>query len=159
MTGCMREVQTQADMAWRMTQMNSLSKPRRASRGDRRSRADPGDKTAVLISGGWPMDQRDEISLLLTVAAEAAAARVTLFTVFVPMPLVSTDRRMMSFSPIGDSNLHSGPLENLAAMTGGGCTVPTPAPSCVRTDLGGTRGFYRLGIEGDRRTGTRRASA
>jgi VWFA-related protein len=149
-TGCMREVQAQADMAWRTTQMNSLSSLAALRVAINDLGRIPGDKTAVLISGGWPMDQRDEISLLLTVAAEAAAARVTLFTVFVPMPLVSTDRRMMSFSPIGDSNLHSGPLENLAAMTGGGSYRAEAGAEAVFERISGElAGFYRLGIEGD----------
>ena len=32
-----------------------------------------GDKTVILISGGWPMDDRDEMSTMSMVAAEAAA--------------------------------------------------------------------------------------
>ena len=110
----------------------------------------PGDKTAILLSGGWPIDQRDEISLLLTVAAEAAAARVTLFTVFVPMPMISAERRVMSVSPIGDSNLHSGPLENLAAMTGGGWyRAEVGAEAAFERITRELAAYYRLGIERD----------
>jgi len=38
-----------------------------------------------LVSGGWPMDHRDEVSLLLN-SPPRRRLRVTLFTMFVPMP-------------------------------------------------------------------------
>jgi len=149
-TGCLRDVQTQAEMAWSMTQANSLTSLSALRVALQDLGRVPGDKTAVLISGGWPIDQRDEISLLLTVAAEAAAARVTLFTVFVPMPSVSVERRVMSLTPIGDSNLHSGPLENLAAMTGGGSyRAEVGAEAAFERITRELAAYYRLGIERD----------
>ena len=150
MTGCLRNVQMQADMAWRTTQVNSLASLSALRIALKELGRVPGDKTAVLISGGWPMDQRDEISLLLTVGAEAAAARVTLFTVFVPMASTLAERRAMSFSPIADFYLHSGPLENLAAMTGGGSYRAEVGAEAVFQRL--TRelaAYYRLGVESD----------
>ena len=53
-----------------------------------------GDKTVILISGGWPLDDRDEMSIMSSVAADAAAARATLFSIFVPTSTFSADRRM-----------------------------------------------------------------
>ena len=47
-----------------------------------------GDKTVILISGGWPLDERDETSLISEVAAEALAARATIFTIYVPTSLL-----------------------------------------------------------------------
>ena len=79
-----------------------------------------GDKTVILISGGWPLDEREETSMMSTVAAEAAAARATFYTMFVPASTFSADRRAMSSAPASDQFLHSGPLETLAGMTGGG---------------------------------------
>ena len=75
-----------------------------------------GDKTVVLISGGWPLDERDEISHHAHRRREAAAARATVFTVFVPPTSFSADRRMMTIDAAGRrSYLYSGPLETLAA--------------------------------------------
>jgi hypothetical protein len=109
-----------------------------------------GDKTVILISGGWPLDERDETTLMESVAADAAAARATLFTVFVPMSTSSADRRMMSLSPSRDQYIQWGPLDTLASMTGGGS---------VRAEVGAEiafdrlarelAGFYRLGVEKD----------
>jgi VWFA-related protein len=75
MDSCTRNIQMQAEAAWRMTQMTSLAslaalRQTLAALGRVR-----GDKTVILISGGWPMDEREETSLMSTVAAEAAAAR------------------------------------------------------------------------------------
>jgi len=148
MNSCRRDIQMQADVAWSMAQMTSLSSLLALRRFIAELGRVPGDKTVVLISGGWPMDDRDEISLLSTVAAEAAAARATLFTIYVPTSTISAERRMMSSSPVADAYLYSGPLENLAAMTGGGS---------FRADVGAEVAFqritrelsacYRLGIE------------
>ncbi|MGE5198428.1 MAG: hypothetical protein ACM3H9_02225, partial [Rhodospirillaceae bacterium] len=73
---CLRNLQTQAEMAWRSTELNSLASISALRAALQELGQVPGDKTAVLISGGWPLDERDEISLLSQVAAEAAAARV-----------------------------------------------------------------------------------
>ncbi len=89
-----------------------------------------------MISGGWPLDERDEISLVSTVAAEASAARATVFSIFVPTPIFSADRRTMTSTPLADNYLYSGPLETLAAMTGGGS---------FRAEVGAESAFERLG--------------
>ena len=109
-----------------------------------------GDKTVILISGGWPMDDRDEMSTLSMVASEAAAARATIFTIYVPAPTFSADRRMMTSTPLADSYLHSGPLETLAAMTGGGLFRAEVSADAAFERLGRElSGFYRLAIEKD----------
>jgi hypothetical protein len=83
-----------------------------------------------------------------TVAQDAAAARATLFTVFVPTSTSSADRRIMSISPARDQYLQWGPLDTLASMTGG---------SSVRAEVGAEiafdrlarelMGYYRLGVQ------------
>ena len=109
-----------------------------------------GDKTVILISGGWPLDERDEISLVSTVAAEAAAARATVFSIFVPTPAFSADRRTMTSTPLADNYLYSGPLETLAAMTGGGSFRAEVAAEAAFERLGRElAGYYRIGIEKD----------
>ena len=115
----------QAESTWRsvlMTSMTSISALRQALSQLAQVR---GDKTVILISGGWPMDERDEMSTLSTVASEAAAARASIFTIYVPAPAFSADRRLMTSTPLADNYLHSGPLETLAAMTGCGASNET----------------------------------
>jgi tetratricopeptide (TPR) repeat protein len=107
-----------------------------------------GDKTVILISGGWPLDEREETSLMTTVAVEAAAARATLFTIFVPGSMFSADRRVMSSAPARDQFLHVGPLETLAAMTGGGTFRAEVNADAAFERLGRElAGYYRLGVE------------
>jgi hypothetical protein len=109
-----------------------------------------GDKTLILISGGWPLDEREETSMMATVAADAAAARVTLHTLFVARSTFSAERRALSSTPARDQYLHYGPLETLASMTGG---------SSYRTEVNAEgafdrlsrelSGYYRIGVEKD----------
>ena len=109
-----------------------------------------GDKTVVLISGGWPMDDRDQLSIVSTVASEAAAARATVFSVFVPPALFAADRRMLTSTPVSDSYIYSGPLETLAAMSGGGTYRAEVNAESVFERLGRElAGYYRIGIEKD----------
>jgi VWFA-related protein len=147
---CTRDLQMQAESAWRGTVMTSLSsvsalRQLLASLGRVR-----GDKTVILISGGWPLDERDEMSLLSTVAGEAAAARATLFTLFVPGSTYSAARRVMSSTPSRDQYLYSGPLETLASMTGGGSfRAEVSAESAFERLSRELSGYYRLGVEKD----------
>jgi VWFA-related protein len=135
---CTRDLQMQADMAWREAQATSLSSLAALRHMLAALRSVPGDKTVILVSGGWPLDMREEHSVLSTVAADAAAARATLYTFFVPASMFSADRRMISSTPMRDADLHLSPLETLAGMTGGGS---------FRTEVGAEGAFERLGRE------------
>jgi hypothetical protein len=108
----------------------------------------------VLISGGLPLDERDQMSLLSTVATDAAAARTTVFTFFVPASGVSASRRTMASSPSADERVQGWPLETLASMTGGASyRVDVGAESAFERLTGELAGYYRLGVErtpGDR---------
>lgn len=150
MNSCTRDIQMQAESTWRTAQMNSqasLSALRQFLEMLGRIR---GDKTVILISGGWPMDDRDQIPMLMSVAADAAAARATFFTMFVPPSSFSADRRIMTSTPLADSYLHSGPLETLASMTGGGSFRAEVGAEAVFDRLGRElSGYYRIGIEKD----------
>jgi VWFA-related protein len=149
-SACTRDIQMQAEATWRTAQMNSqasLSALRQFLTALGRVH---GDKTVILISGGWPLDDRDEVSLMLQVAADAAAARATLFSIFVPTSSFSADRRLMTSTPLADSYLHSGPLETLAAMTGGGSYRAEVGAEAVFERIGRELGgYYRVGIERD----------
>ena len=99
---CLRNIQMQADMAWRSAQATSLTSLTALRQVLTTLAQFGGDKMLVLISGGLPLDERDQMSLLSTVAADAAAARTTLFTFFVPPSGVSATRRTMASSPSAD---------------------------------------------------------
>ena len=150
LNSCTREIQMQAESTWRTAQMNSL-----ASLSALRQFLDMlgrvrGDKTVILISGGWPLDERDEIPMLSSVAADAAAARATIFTMFVPTSSFSADRRLMTSTPLADNYLHSGPLETLAALTGGGSFRAEVGAEAAFERLGRElSGYYRIGIAKD----------
>jgi hypothetical protein len=140
----------QAEATWRTAQMNSLASLSVLRQYLTALGRVHGDKTVILISGGWPLDERDEVSLMLQVAADAAAARATLFSVFVPTSSFSADKRLMTSTPLADSYLHSGPLETLAAMTGGGSYRAEVGAEAVFERIGRElAGYYRVGIEKD----------
>ncbi len=150
MSSCARDLQMQADSAWRMAQMTSLSSITALRQTLSALARVRGDKTVVLISGGWPLDERDENMMMATVAAEAAAARATIFTIYVPASTFSADRRGISPAPARDQHIHVGPLETLAAMTGGNSfraeVNADAAFERLRREVGG---YYRVGVEKD----------
>jgi VWFA-related protein len=150
MDSCTRDIQMRADWAWRQAQMTSLASLSSLRQVLSVLAQVPGDKTIILISGGWPLDEREQTSLMSTVAGEAAAARATIFTLFVPAMTASASRRLVSTTPVNDQHLQLWPLETLAGMTGGGSfRVEVGAEGAfqrIRRELGG---YYRLGIEKD----------
>jgi hypothetical protein len=140
----------QAESTWRAAQMNSLASISALRQFLSMLGRVGGDKTVILISGGWPLDERDEISIVSTVAADAAAARATVFSVFVPTPIFSADRRMTTSTPLADNYIYAGPLETLAAMTGGGSFRAEVSAETIFERLGRElAGYYRVGIEKD----------
>jgi VWFA-related protein len=148
--GCTRDLQMRAEWAWRgaqMTSQTSVNSFRQLLSALERVR---GDKTIILISGGWPLDDREQHTLMSTVASEAAAARATLYTLFVPGSAGSASRRMMSATPANDSYLQSSPLDTLASMTGGSSFRAEVGADAVFARLSRElSGFYRIGVEKD----------
>ena len=135
-------------MAWRSAQATSLTSLTALRQVLTTLAQFGGDKMLVLISGGLPLDERDQMSLLSTVAADAAAARTTLFTFFVPPSGVSATRRTMAASPSADERIQGWPLETLASMTGGASyRVDVGAQSAFERLTGELAGYYRLGVE------------
>jgi VWFA-related protein len=145
---CSRTLQMQAESAWREVESTS-----QATLGALRQMLEDmsriqGDKAIILISGGWPLSEHEEMSAISNLASEAAAARATFFTLFVPHTAVAVDRRQMSTTVTRDQLIQSGPLEMAASMTGG---------SYYRADVGAEGvfdriaremgGFYRLGVQ------------
>ena len=72
---CGRQIQMLAESAWReveVTSMSSITAMRQVLAALARV---PGDKTVVLISGGWPLNDNEEMSIISNLATDAAAAR------------------------------------------------------------------------------------
>jgi VWFA-related protein len=150
LNSCTRDIQMQAESAWRSAQMNSLASISALRQFLAMLGRVRGDKTVILVSGGWPLDDREEMSILSQVAADAAAARATVFSVFVPASSFSADRRFMTSTPLADNYLHLGPLETLAGMTGGGSFRAEVGAEAVFERLARElAGYYRIGIEKD----------
>ena len=150
MDGCTRDIQMRAEWAWRGAQMTSLSSIT-ALRQVLASLAQvPGDKNIILVSGGWPLDEREQTSLLAMVADEAAAARATLHTLVMPSSISSASLRVASSTPVNDYWLQSWPLETIAGMTGGASyRVDVGAESAFERLSRELGGYYRLGVEKD----------
>jgi tetratricopeptide (TPR) repeat protein len=128
-----------------MTSQSSVSSLRQLLSALERVR---GDKTVILISGGWPLDDREQHTLMSTVASEAAAARATLYTLFVPGATGSASRRMISATPANDSYLQSAPLDTVASMTGGSSYRAEVGADAVFDRLSRElSGFYRIAVE------------
>ena len=148
MDSCTRDVQMQAESTWRAAQMTSLASLMSLREVISQLSHVGGDKTVILISGGWPLDEREETSVLAPIAAEAAAARVTLFTLYVPPTQFSADRRVINNSPSRDHFMQYGPLDMLAHMTGGGSFRAEVNAEAAFERLGRElSGYYRIGVE------------
>ena len=140
-----------AEWAWRgaqMTSQTSVNSFRQLlsalERGARRQDDHPDlgrmaagrSRTAHADGHAWP--------------SEAAAARATLYTLFVPGSAGSASRRMMSATPANDSYLQSSPLDTVASMTGGSSFRAEVGADAVFDRLSRElSGFYRIGVEKD----------
>ena len=149
-SSCTRDLQMRAEWAWRGVQMTSLTSINSMRQLLASLATVRGDKTIVLISGGWPLDDREQHTLITTLASEAAAARASFYTLYVPNTIGSASRRMITSTPANDSYLHSGPLDTLASMTGGASYRAEVGAEAVFDRLGRElSGFYRIGVEKD----------
>ena len=145
---CARDLKRRAEWTWRNAQMTSLSSLTGLRNALGTLARVPGDKTVILISGGWPLDEAEETSLIAQAAADAAAARATIFSLFVPATQIAAMRQVVRPTPVDDQWLYTRPLENLAAMTGGGShrlyVGAEPAFDRVARE---TAAYYRIGVE------------
>ncbi len=149
-SSCTRDLQMRAEWAWRGVQMTSQTSINSMRQLLASLAAVRGDKTVVLISGGWPLDDREQHTMITTLASEAAAARASFYTLYVPNTVGSASRRMITSTPANDSYLHSGPLDTLASMTGGASYRAEVGAEGVFDRLGRElSGFYRIGVEKD----------
>lgn len=145
---CLREIQSSAEMAWGAARADSLASLTALRQVLAALARVPGDKTMILISGGWPMDEREQMSDLSPVAGDAAAARVTLYSFVLPHSDMSATHSRFVLTSSRDQFLYSWALENLTSMTGGRSFRADGAADGIFDRLAREMGsFYRLGIE------------
>jgi VWFA-related protein len=147
---CTRQIQFEARSAWQQLHSTTLSSLAALRAVLQRLKRYPGEKAVFLISGGWPLETREGMSELRPVAAVAAEAHVTLYSLFAPADEGSADRRTITTTPLADMTVRRWPLETLATMTGGGSyRVDVGAEGTFARLSRELSGFYRLGIEQD----------
>lgn len=145
---CTRDLQRRAEWTWRNAQMTSLSSLAGLRAALAALSGVPGDKTVILVSGGWPLDEWEEHSLVAQVAADAAKARATIFTLFVPATSGAPIYRMPPRTPVDDQLLQSRPLETLAGLTGGGSfRAYVGAETAFERIAHEVAAYYRIGVE------------
>lgn len=148
MDRCGDRMRMEAEAVWRHAQMNSLASISALRQALARLSYVRGDKTVVFISGGMPLDEREHLTLLTSVAKEAIEARTTFYSMFVPASQNSATRTRMVSRFASDEQILRWPLETIAELTGG---------TAFRADVGAEAafgrlrrelsGYYRLGIE------------
>jgi VWFA-related protein len=148
---CTDRIRMEAESVWRQAHMNSLSSIAALRQVLARLAYVRGDKTVVFISGGMPMDEREDLTLLSSVAKEALEARATFFSIFVPASQNTAARSRVVSRSVSDEQIYRWPLETIAELTGGGA---------FRADVGAEGAFNRLGRElsGYYRLGVERAA-
>jgi len=148
---CTRRIQGEAMSVWHQVHAAALGSLTSLRNVLRELKKVPGDKSLVLISGGWPLEMRESSSELVPIAEVAADARVTIFTLFAASSGGGADRGTISTTPLADQAVKRGPLQTISGMTGG---------TSYRADIGAgavferiareLSGYYRLGVEQDR---------
>ena len=145
---CVRNIQMEADALWRSTQAVSLTTLASLHQVLSSLTRVGGEKVVILISGGLPLDDHDQTSLLSAVAADAAAARARLFTFFAPVSTVSASRRSMPMKSGPDEQMQGWSLDTLAGLTGGASFRVQVGAEGAFDRLGNElAGYYRLGVE------------
>lgn len=108
----------------------------------------PGPKHAVLLSSGWSMSEREIVSEMSFLAADAAKANVTIHTFTSLQWATSASRFRISPKPAQDQQLLLQNVETIAGMTGGRSIRLTGSYDGAFTQLdGGLTGYYRLGVQ------------
>jgi VWFA-related protein len=145
---CRRRLELDAKTIWQqqyatsLTAMTSL----RAVLGDLKKI--PGEKTVILVSGGWPMQLHDASSDLAPLASAASDAQATLHALFAVGGDTTADRGTLSLTPVADQSVRRWPLETLAGLTGGvSFRVDAGAPMVFERLARELSAFYRVDVE------------
>ena len=107
----------------------------------RAMRAMPGVKHVVLLSSGWPIDERTAASEVPSIGAEAALSNVVIHTFTSESWALSAALSQPSQTIMQDQNLLLTSVEMLSGMTGG-------LAARVVGILRGLEGSFRVGLAG-----------
>jgi VWFA-related protein len=145
---CSDRFRMEAEAVWRQAHMNSMASIAALRQVLARLAYVRGDKTVVFISGGMPLDEREDLTLLSSVAKEAVDARATFFTMFIPSSPNTAARSRLVSRTSSDEQINRWALETIADRTGGGSYRVDVGAESAFTRLGRElSGYYRLGVE------------
>jgi VWFA-related protein len=147
---CTRRLQFEAQSAWHQLHGASLASITSFRYVLTELKKVPGEKTVVLISGGWPLQLREATEQLTPLAGVATDARVTVYTLFAASSEGSAEKQAMTRDPIADESVRRWPLQTLAGMTGAASYGVDVGAAAVFDRLGRElSGYYRLSVEQD----------
>jgi VWFA-related protein len=107
----------------------------------------PGPKHAVLLSSGWPINEREAATAMSFIASEAAKSNVTVHTFTTSQWAMAASRGRMMTTLAQDQQLLMNSVEMLANLTGGRPVRLTGSGDQAFTSLtAGLSGYYRLGV-------------
>ena len=107
----------------------------------------PGPKHVVLVSSGWPMDEREIPGQITPLAEEAAAANATLHVFTAEESMTAASQLRVSPRPAQDADLVLASVESLASSTGGRAVrLAGTGESALKALTAGLSGFYRLAV-------------
>ena len=107
----------------------------------------PGPKHVVLVSSGWPIDEREIPGQIAPLAEEAAAANATLHVFTAEESMTAAGQLRVSPRPAQDAELVLASVESLASSTGGRAVrLAGTGESALKSLTAGLSGFYRLAV-------------
>jgi VWFA-related protein len=145
---CRRRLEFEAKSQWHQLRNTSLSSMNSLEAALSALKRIEGQKTVILVSGGWPLDVRDTSSELGPLAVVANDAHVILHSVFAVGGDNSADRGTVSSTALVDQAARRWPLETLAGLTGGRAfRADAGAGSIFERLARELSAFYRIGVE------------
>jgi VWFA-related protein len=145
---CRREIENESNQLWQNARSASLASVNAFAGIVDVLGEVPGDKTIVLLSGGWPLEENEAVSMLGAVANQASLGRLTVFSLFIPENHFDVARRFTTLTPMLDDNMREEALDILAGMTRGTTFKVSGSAAGVFDRLARElSGFYRLGVE------------
>jgi VWFA-related protein len=113
----------------------------------RRLGAVPGPKHVVLVSSGWPIEERNAAAEVSALAADAARSNATVHTFTAEEWAMSASAVRLSPRRTFDQNLLLSSVEIMAGYTGGrSVRLAGTGEGAFKSLTGGLSGYYRLAV-------------
>jgi VWFA-related protein len=107
-----------------------------------------GPKHLILVSSGWPIEERRAVARMVEIAEEAARSNVTIHVFTAAEWAMSAALKRVSPRPGADERMLLSSVETLAGYTGGRAVRPVGNGEAAFKSLsGGLAGYYRLAVE------------